>query len=101
MTRRSLFALLGLPFIAPAARVVDAVRARLRKPDWSIDLEIESRAPLVLAVHWPGGRKERLAFPLNGRRYLHVPMFCPRPPEIQLTIESARAFRFYGCQFES
>ncbi len=98
MTRRYLFALLGIPWLAPIARLVESARGLVQKPDWSIDLEVESDAPLVMSAQWPGGHKERLTFPPNGSRYFHVPMYCPRPQAVKVTLESAGKFKLYGWQ---
>lgn len=100
MNRRAFLTLLALPFVAPFGRLAERLRLKFRKPTWTVTMEVESREPLILTVTWPGGQIERLAYPLKGRRYLTIPMYCPRPPEVKLAMQSASGFKLYGCQMD-
>jgi hypothetical protein len=102
MSRRLFLQLLCLPFVWRLGRLAQGLRSRLCPPLWFVTFDIENSAPLVVRIDGEQVPAFTIAYPEHGRRFVHVPMWTPRPALVRITFGSAGApFRLYASQISA
>ena len=100
MKRRAFLAFLGLPAVLPFARAARRVSLKLRKPVWTVSLNLVATAPLDIVIRTETATVRRLVLPEKGRQVLTVPMYCARPGRLMYSVESAAPVKFYSVEVD-